>query len=213
MKEAFKKRIFALIIGVVFCLLFHEELSWPGEDAAETEIKKIMALIKGCNSQMSEDLRYLIAREIYWTAVRNSNLDPPLLCALINHESAKTWDPKVVSQAGAVGLMQILPSTAREVLISSFLMEEDENKVDLSESFLHQILSDPIMNIRIGSRYLSSLIDRNGLTQGLVAYYVGESRMKGLLRKTGGTLPAGVKKYLSCIFEFYWELSQTVYSS
>jgi len=38
----------------------------------------------------------------------------PFLCALITHESARTWDPEIISPAGAVGLMQILPSTASE---------------------------------------------------------------------------------------------------
>jgi len=212
MKEAWKIRVFALVIGVVFCLLFHEELSWPRDDDVEKGIKTILAFIKNTNTQMPEDLQYRIAREIYLIAMRDSNLDIYLLCALINHESAKTWDPKVVSPAGAVGLMQILPSTAREVLISSFLLEKDGKKVDLSESFLHEILSDPIINIHIGSRYLSFLIDRNGLTRGIVAYYAGETRMKSFFKKKGGTLPPDVKKYLSQIIEFYWEMSQMVYS-
>ena len=44
-------------------------------------------------------------------SVKYPNLDVNLICATITHESARTWEPEVVSKAGAMGLMQIMPAT------------------------------------------------------------------------------------------------------
>lgn len=214
MKKRYKRRALALLVGIALLFFSYQELSGTGEagaedDMADKEIQRVMIFIERYNCQMSYQLRFRIAAEIYWTASRHPNLNIPLLCALITHESARTWDPKIVSPAGAVGLMQVLPSTARQILISSF-SDRDIDKggeKDLSEVFLHQVLSDPIINIRIGSRYLSSLIERNGLTRGLMAYYMGESKMKSLSKEIAGALPSRTERYLSSIFQFYWEMS------
>jgi membrane-bound lytic murein transglycosylase MltF len=204
MKKRFKGRILALFLGITLLFFSYQELSGTIDDVADTEIQRIMIFIERYNFQMSNHLRFRIAKEIYWITSRDPNLDIPLLCGLITHESAGTWDPKIVSPAGAVGLMQVLPSTAREILISSFSdLDRDKKNEDFSEAFLYEVLSDPISNIRIGSRYLSFLIDRNGLTLGLMAYYMGERKMKSLLKKMEGELPLGSKRYLSSIFQFY----------
>ena len=202
MKKKSKRIAYALILGIVFLFFFYQELSWTGDEGINTEIEKIMVYIERYNPQMSNSLRFQVAQEIYRTASRDQNLTIPLLCALITHESARTWDPKIISPAGAVGLMQILPSTAREVLFYSLSdQEREERSKDLSNIVLHQILSDPILNIRIGSRYLSYLIDRNGLMQGLIAYYMGESRTKILVEVMGERFPLEAERYLSSIFQ------------
>jgi hypothetical protein len=209
MQRKTKGKTFALLLSVVSLFFPYQELSGLGDDIAGSEIQRIMAFIERYNCQMSRHLRFRIAREIYWTAWRDLNLDTPLLCALITHESARTWDPKIVSPIGAVGLMQVLPSTAREVLISSFSdldLDWDINEENLSEAILHHVLSDPIINIRIGSRYLSYLIDRNGLYRGLIAYYMGQAKMKGLLKESKGKLPPRSERYLFSIFQFCREM-------
>jgi len=214
MKKRYKRRALALFVGIALFFFSYQELSGTGggdagDDMGDKEIQRIMIFIERYNCQMPDHLRFRIAREIYWTASRDPNLNIPLLCALITHESARTWDPQIVSPAGAVGLMQILPSTAREVLISSFsdlYLDWNTDEENLSEAILHQVLSDPITNIRIGSKYLSSLIDRNGLRRGLVAYYMGEAKMKGLLKERKGKLPRRSERYLFSIFQFYREM-------
>jgi hypothetical protein len=208
MKKRSKRIAYALILSIVLLFFFYQELSWTEDEGIDTEIEKMMVYIERYNPQMSNSLRFRIAQEIYRTASRDPNLPTPLLCALITHESARTWDPKIISPAGAVGLMQILPSTAREVLFYSLSDQEREEKnEDLSIIVLHQILSDPVINIRIGSRYLSYLIDRNGLIQGLIAYYMGESKMKILVEVMGERFPLEAERYLSSIFQFYKEIS------
>ena len=208
MKKKSKRKAYALILGIVLLFFFYQELSWIEDEGINTEIEKMMVYIERYNPQMSNSLRFQVAQEIYRTASRDPNLTIPLLCALITHESARTWDPKIISPAGAVGLMQILPSTAREVLFCSLSdQEREETNEDLSIIVLHQILSDPVINIRIGSRYLSYLIDRNGLMQGLIAYYMGESRTKILVEVMGERFPLEAERYLSSIFQFYEEIS------
>ena len=208
MKKKSKRIAYALILGIVLLFFFYQELSWIEDEGINTEIEKMMVYIERYNPQMSNPLRFQVAQEIYRTASRDPNLTIPLLCALITHESARTWDPKIISPAGAVGLMQILPSTAREVLFYSLSdQEREETNENLSIIVLHQILSDPVINIRIGSRYLSYLIDRNGLIQGLIAYYMGESKMKILVEVMGERFPLEAERYLSSIFQFYKEIS------
>ena len=208
MKKKSKRIAYTLILGIVLLSFFYQELSWIEDEEINTEIEKIMVYIERYNPQMSNSLRFQVAQEIYWTASRDPNLPVPLLCALITHESARTWDPKIISPAGAVGLMQILPSTAREVLFYSLSdQEREETNEDLSNIGLHEILSDPISNIRIGSRYLSYLIDRNGLMQGLIAYYMGESKMKILVEVLGEKFPLEAERYLSSIFQLCKDIS------
>ena len=208
MKKKSKRIAYTLILGIVLLSFFYQELSWIEDEEINTEIEKIMVYIERYNPQMSNSLRFQVAQEIYRTASRDQNLTIPLLCALITHESARTWDPKIISPAGAVGLMQILPSTAREVLFYSLSdQEREETNEDLSNIGLHEILSDPIFNIRIGSRYLSYLIDRNGLMQGLIAYYMGESKMKILVEVLGEKFPLEAERYLSSIFQLCKDIS------
>lgn len=208
MKKKSKRIAYTLILGIVLLFFFYQELSWIEDEGINTEIEKIMVYIERYNPQMSNSLRFQVAQEIYRTASRDPNLTIPFLCGLITHESARTWDPEIISPVGAVGLMQILPSTGREILLSSFSYQEREERREyLSNIVLHQILSDPILNIRIGSRYLSYLIDRNGLMQGLIAYYMGESKMKILVEVLGERFPLEAERYLSSIFQLCKDIS------
>jgi hypothetical protein len=206
--EGSKRIFFAFIGGIILLPFLCQELPWIEDEGINTEIEKIIVYIKRYNPQMSNSLRFQVAQEIYRTASRDQNLTIPLLCALITHESARTWDPEIISPIGAVGLMQILPSTAREILVSSFSGQEREERIKgLSNIVLQEILSDPILNIRIGSRYLSYLIDRNGLMQGLIAYYMGESKMKILVEVLGERFPLEAERYLSSIFQLCKDIS------
>ncbi|MDR2351772.1 MAG: lytic transglycosylase domain-containing protein, partial [Deltaproteobacteria bacterium] len=90
-------------------------------------------------------------------ASRRYNLEPALIAAIIKAESA--FDPKAVSWAGARGLMQLMPNTAK--------------LVGVSDSF------DPEQNIMGGSKYLRMMLNRfNGnLTLAIAAYNCGPERV------------------------------------
>lgn len=92
-------------------------------------------------------------------------VDPLLVRALIQVESG--YRPKARSPKGAMGLMQLMPSTAREYKLRNPL--------------------DPKANIEAGIKHLKSLIDRFGgdLKLSLAAYNAGE----GAVRKFNGIPP------------------------
>ncbi|RPH99279.1 MAG: hypothetical protein EHM72_11525, partial [Calditrichaeota bacterium] len=74
-------------------------------------IQKIIAIIDQYNLTMPRVKKYEIAEEIYTMTKKYPVLNVDLLCATITHESAGTWDPEIISPAGAMGLMQIMPAT------------------------------------------------------------------------------------------------------
>jgi soluble lytic murein transglycosylase len=78
------------------------------------------------------------------TAARAVGLDPFVVAAVIREESS--YDPRARSGVGAVGLMQLMPDTARIVA--------QEIGRPLTEI---AALWEPPMNITLGSRYLSQL--------------------------------------------------------
>jgi soluble lytic murein transglycosylase len=97
---------------------------------------------------------------------RRNDLDPFLVAGLIRQESGFLATAR--SPAGAVGLMQIMPATgtslARELGVGSFNVGR---------------LTEPELNVRMGTRYLATMLRRyDGRTaDALAAYNAGPTRM------------------------------------
>lgn len=89
------------------------------------------------------------------TLAEEYQLPKALVHAVITAESA--YDPKAVSHAGAVGLMQLMPGTAERYGVKN--------------------REDPLANMRGGTRYLRDLMDMfdNNLVLALAAYNAGEN--------------------------------------
>lgn len=87
------------------------------------------------------------------------NLQPELISSLIYAESG--FDKSAVSNMGAVGLMQIMPSTAEEIA----------NKLGVKE----YDLTSPNDNIQFGCYYLRYLLDiyKGDMVYALCAYNAG----------------------------------------
>ena len=108
-------------------------------------------------------------------------LDEALLHAVIATESS--YNAHSVSRKGAVGLMQLMPDTAR--------------RYQVKNSF------DPAQNIHAGAQYLSSLLAQfdNNIPLALAAYNAGENNV----RKYGGHIPPfpETRAYVSKVMDFY----------
>src|SRR6056297_1082043 len=98
-------------------------------------------------------------------------IDKPLIYALIHQESM--FDYEAESHAGACGLIQIMPATAREI----------SRKVKLKEEF---DLFNPHFNLHMGIYYLNSLVDifENEI-YALASYNAGPHRVKKWLKLFG----------------------------
>ncbi len=97
--------------------------------------------------------------EIAESAARHK-VNPYLVAAIINAESG--WLPKQKSSAGAVGLMQILPSTAEELART--------RRVD-GDRYPPTNLSDPAVNIEYGTAYVRYLVRRYHEIETVLAAY------------------------------------------
>jgi soluble lytic murein transglycosylase len=96
-------------------------------------------------------------------AERNG-VDPMLIAGLIKQESIFQND--AISRAGAIGLMQVLPTTAR-------LMAKR-----LKLRYSREKLFDPEYNLQLGALYLSDLLKQFGSPEAaLAAYNAGEDRI------------------------------------
>ncbi len=95
-------------------------------------------------------------------ASERHNLDPALVKAVIDVESG--GNPTAVSRKGALGLMQLIPSTAGQLGVGNAF--------------------DPAQNVEGGASYLRSLLDRfhGDLEKSLAAYNAGP----GLVERFGG---------------------------
>jgi soluble lytic murein transglycosylase len=159
--------------------------------------QKVLQIIDRFNEEMSIEMKRAIADEVFEMSVKYPNLDVDLICATITHESGRTWDPKVVSNAGAMGLMQIMPNTG------SWLSKYERIKWTTNE----EILFNPIYNIRLGSRYLSALIETYDVEGGLAAYNGGPKRARMWLasNKADGILWNETQNYIPNVLKLYDE--------
>lgn len=101
--------------------------------------------------------------EIIASMAEAHGVDPMLVQALIKVESNNR--PRARSHKGAMGLMQLMPATARQY--------------NLRNPY------DPKANIAAGVKHLKTLIDRWGVELALAAYNAGE----GAVRKFNGIPP------------------------
>jgi len=160
-------------------------------------IQKVMYIIDKYNPDMPSSEKYEIANEIYNMSLKYTNLDIDLICATITHETANTWDPNVISRAGAMGLMQIMPATGM------FIAQYE----GITWTSREDVLLNPIYNIRIGSRYLASLIQMYGVDGGLAAYNGGEKRAALWIAngRADGILWSETSRYVPSVLGLYQE--------
>jgi len=172
--------------------LMHEQRALTAIDAERrTNVTKITAIISRYNKTMSDADKDQIANEIYLMTRKYPNLNADFICATITHESAKTWDPQITSPVGAMGLMQIMPATG------AFLAVQEGIEWGSAE----KVLYNPVLNIRLGCRYLSELVDMYQEDGGLAAYNAGPRRAELWLasNRSDSILVAETRHYIPAV--------------
>jgi soluble lytic murein transglycosylase-like protein len=155
-------------------------------DVRAIEIERILAELKRRHTGLSgRELEHL-ARTIVEQA-EIYDFEPNLLMAVIHVESAGYH--LAVSHVGALGLMQILPSTGEEIARKLGLTWHGPDS-----------LFDPIMNVKLGAAYLRELMDRyESMPTALAAYNWGPGRIDRRLRR-GASVPS---RYIEQVMKAY----------
>ncbi|MBI3581354.1 MAG: lytic transglycosylase domain-containing protein [Nitrospinae bacterium] len=124
-------------------------------------------------AELSAFLSFPVAHWVSLFSESKANgLDPFLVLSVIRQESR--FDPDASSSANAHGLMQLIPSTAERIAA----------KLGLKGTTV-ELLHDPDVNIRLGTRYLADLIrEQNGsLPLALGTYNAGPKFMERLKQR------------------------------
>jgi soluble lytic murein transglycosylase len=106
-----------------------------------------------------------------WAAT--NRLPPYLVFGIIRQESA--FDANAQSWAGARGLMQLMPATARELALKNGL------------PWTQNMLADPAVNVRLGTTYFRQVFSmfNENLELSLAGYNGGPYRIKRLWQESG----------------------------
>jgi soluble lytic murein transglycosylase len=135
-------------------------------------------------------LRYPLSYEqIVRGHARNYDLEPALLAAVIYQESK--FDAEARSDAGAVGLMQLQPETAKGIALRTG-----------GSKFRVDDLTNPEINVRYGSWYLRHLIDKYGDEElALAAFNAGQGNVDSWRRQGKGIAFAETRHYVDRVQE------------
>lgn len=156
-----------------------QKVLWAQEYARADAYPKVIRLINEV-SDVSPELRSVdvlqlampgvFANEIQ-AAAKGQSLNPVLVRSLIRQESA--FNPRAVSRSNALGLMQLIPPTAREMAdllkLGPLVLPEDGFRVGV--------------NVQMGTTYLARMIRyfSGSVPLGLAAYNAGPRRMEAFL--------------------------------
>lgn len=126
-------------------------------------------------------LELMITKSMLYAAGLKYHVNPYLVMGLAWHESG--WQPAVISSAGAVGIMQVMPATA--ALDGPKLLGRTVN------------LFDPGDNIEMGTALLKYELDEygNDIAKALTAYYAGGGAVTDW-----GNLRADCKRYVWAVY-------------
>jgi len=142
-------------------------------DLREAERIGVSRFMKDGTALWGDERRRVMAAIV--REARRNGLDPALVAAVIQVESH--FDPFAVSGAGACGLMQVMPPTAR------WLLEKDySERVKIRPAHLF----NPVFNIELGTGYLAHLMSRfdGDLIRALIAYNAGPRVARSVQRGT-----------------------------
>ena len=175
------------------------EMELAGAEADDRAMRALQALVQSRNGERRKSMLTIReafpalggphqaslpveARRLYYpvdyqdtvrTWATQNRLPLHLVYGIIRQESA--FDTQAQSWAGARGLMQLMPATARELA----------GKAGLSYS--HDKLSDPAFNLRLGTTYFSQVLNMfdSNVELALAGYNGGPYRIKRMWKEAG----------------------------
>lgn len=148
------------------------------------EISKGLGNIEDFNINSYNEIKYL---DLIIKNAKEQNFDLELALAIIKKES--NFDPKIKSSVGAVGLMQLLPETAKWLGLrnTSKLIDPDIN-VKYGIKYLRYLFSvfSPELDI---SNISKEEIERNDILKSIAAYNAGPGNVKKYDRPPHNGIP------------------------
>jgi soluble lytic murein transglycosylase len=149
-----------------------------------------VAVLQGSKPGWWERLWYpLEYKQIVRGHARNYDLDPALLAAVIYQESKFKADAK--SSSGAIGLMQLLPDTAKGIALHT-----GGTRFEVAD------LYDPEINVRYGAWYLRHLLHKYGDERiALSAYNAGQDNVDRWLAAGGDIAFPETRHYVDRVEE------------
>jgi soluble lytic murein transglycosylase len=136
--------------------------------------------IKGKKTREDHSDNRAYYSQIIDSTSKKYNLEPSLIKAVIKVES--DWNSRAVSSKGAQGLMQLMPTTAKNLNVKNPYSPKD--------------------NINGGAKYLRHLLDRfdGDISLALAAYNAGPA----MIEKYGGIPPiTETRKYVNRVLSIY----------
>jgi len=118
---------------------------------------------------LPRDFWTMLYPQVFWPEIsqlaQTRGLNPYLLLSIIRQESA--FNPAAVSSSGARGLMQLMPTTAQELLHKLKLPQEAASR-----------LHDPQLSMTLGTHYFAGLMQRyqGNVVLALAGYNAGPTR-------------------------------------
>ncbi|NLD36546.1 MAG: lytic transglycosylase domain-containing protein [Desulfatiglans sp.] len=181
-----------LVLGMISFLLIFSLIVLPSGTPSDVTSRPLIKNQRSYKVDLISRLGYksytvfhsskeMVYIDIIDDAAERYKIDPALIKAIILAESK--YDHLAVSKKGAVGLMQLMPSTADALGV------ED--------------IYDPAHNINAGVKYIKHLLELfNGdVKLALAAYNAGSNKV----RKYNGIPPyKATKTYIKKVFEYYW---------
>lgn len=160
-----------------------------------TELEEKLQLYKAVEDLeigFTDEERGMLTNVIYSEA-RKYHYNPLFLVSIILTES--TFKKYEVSPKGAAGLMQLMPSTGAHVAPKTGVPWQGT-----------PTLMEPESNIKLGAYYLfAQILKYKDIKKALVAYNMGETRLRGYMREHR-QLP---RQYYEKVLETYKKLKET----